>query len=305
MSEFTVRLEALELIRQLSARQEEHLTAIRSYLEQHTSLEEVGGVVMQCLGPQYAEGRRIALEGFDQGREIARAVADAADASRQAYEAADRRSVDRMRRLGADVDVDVPGYRNGLADATLPLAGAAPGEAGADDDAARRLAQWERVTPDPLQRPADTAWDMAKSHADRVRPRKTTELDVLDVKPGDLIRKPLERFVWDRLDRWFNPDGATSTLQERFGQRQQARFGSAYDSGVMATPAGSLTRETPWTQARTGVRAFQAADEVVSLYGSARSAWNELGEATEAADRRDRLADVATRDNTDNHRWAD
>ncbi len=305
MSEFTVRLEALELVRQLSARQAEHLTAIRAYLEQHTSLAQVGGVVMQLLGPQYDEGRRIALEGFDQGRTIARAVADAADASRRAYEDADRRTVDRMRRLGADVDVDVPAYRSGLAHATLPLAGAAPDAAGDDVDAAGRLPGWERLTPEPLQRPVDTAWDVTTTYADRVLPRDTTATDVLYTRPGDLVRKPFERHVWGWLDDRLNADGATSTLQERFGQRQQARYGAAYDRGVMATPAGSLTHETPWTQERTGLRSVQAADDVASLYGSTRSAWNELGEAADAADRRDRLADVATRDNTDDHLWAD
>jgi sRNA-binding protein len=86
---------------------------------------------------------------------------------------------------------------------------------------------------------------------------------------------------------------------------QSRRFAEAYAAGAQATPAGSLTQYTDWSQDRTTERSLQGATQLYSTVTQARSAWNALEGAQDAATRRDAVAGVGGGPaNTEQIDWA-
>ena len=72
----------------LAERQDDHMRAVGEYLEANTSLQSVGGIVMQFLKPQYDEARSAALRGYAHGATVCDAIAERATHTREAYVAA-------------------------------------------------------------------------------------------------------------------------------------------------------------------------------------------------------------------------
>jgi hypothetical protein len=123
--------------------------------------------------------------------------------------------------------------------------------------------------------------------------------------PADQAVKRLEDAFWDWRDGRESAPTAGSTVRDRFEMAQSRRFAEAYAAGAQATPAGSLTQYTDWSQDRTTERSLQGATQLYSTVTQARSAWNALEGAQDAATRRDAVAGVGGGPaNTEQIDWA-
>ncbi|WP_182112012.1 MULTISPECIES: hypothetical protein [unclassified Actinotalea] len=302
MSELSVEVGALDLVRQLAERQAGHLRAIRDHLDAHTTLSGVGGAVMLCLRGQYDEGRRVALEGFEQGVRICENVAEQAAATRRDYVAADRAAWTRLQALAQELGVSVPPFSDpGSPDLGPP--GGPAAEPGAQDDS---VAPWSRMTPEALRPGVDGARTATTTGVKRIDAPPSNPFGPISLRyPADQGMSHLTDRYWDRRDEQ-TPFGSTSSARDRYEQAQMRRFAEGYDRGTQATGAGSLTHHSPWSQDRMTTRTTQAGLDVYGTVTSARGAWNAIERLDQQADGRDVVTSVATgRDNTANAAWAE
>lgn len=302
-TEFTVRTEALELVRQLAERQADHLRAIRDHLEAHTTLSGVGGVVMACLGGQYREGRSTALEGFEQGVRISENVAREAAATASAYVAADRAAWQRLQGLARELGITLPPFQ----DPGSPVLGAAQGpaaEPGAEDGGVQK---WDRLTPETIRPGVDGLRTTTGTGIKRIDAPPKDPMGAFSLKyPADQGMKHLTERFWDWRDERTTPFGSTSTARDRYEQAQLRRFAEGYDRGAQSTSAGSITHQSPWSQERITTRTTQAGLDVYSTVTQARNAWNAIERLDQQADGRDVVTSVARgQDNTANAEWAE
>lgn len=303
MQELTVRIEALDLVRQVAQRQAGHLRAIRAHLEAHTTLSGVGGAVMACLGGQYREGRTTALEGFEQGVTISENVAAQASATRQAYVDADRAAYERLARLAASLGLPMPPF-TAPGTPTLGPPGGPAAPPGSQDDG---VDPWGRLTPEAVRPGVDGLRTTTGAGVRRIDAPPSNPFGPFSLRrPGEqLVDHATDRY-WDWRDERTSVPGATSTARDRFEQAQLRRFAEGYDRGTQATGAGSLTHHSPWSQDRITTRTAQAGLDVYSTVTTARSAWNAIERLENQADGRDVVRAVADgRDNTANAEWAD
>ncbi len=292
MAGFEVDTGTLDLVRQLAERQAGHLRAIRDHLNQHTSLDGVGGVVMACLRPRYDEGRRTALDGFDQGVTVSEAVATRAAETRTAYLDADRSAVDRFRMTAADLGItlrpfdepDPPTLRTGTDVA-------ADGAWSLDEG----VHPWDRGTPSDLRPAVDGARTLATTTVRRTNPVPSSPLSSFALRyPADQVMTWAIGRAWDVADRTLGIPTANSSLREQYELRQSTQYSSAYDAGARASGEPTLAYGSEWSQSRTSERTVQGAAQVYATVAQFRSAWNALEGAQDAATRRDAVLDVGS-----------
>lgn len=300
-SGFEVDTGTLDLVRQLAERQADHLRAIRDYLDAHTTLNDVGGLVMLCLKPKYDEGRNAAIQGFTQGVTISDAVADRAAETRTAYLDADRAAVDRLRRNGADLGIDLPAF----SEPTAPRLGAGATGTGAGWELDPGVSPWSRLTPGDARPVVDGSRTLASRSANWINKPPSTVLSNFALRyPADqLLMKPGIEKVWDFVDRKFGTPMATETLHERYVANRKNAYESAYEhghqTGSRTTNGGDVT--TP----STTVRAVQSGTLVYSTVTQVRSAWNAIEGTQAATTRLDAVTDVGRgEDNTESYAWA-
>jgi len=313
MAEFTIQPDTLELIKQLAERQGEHLDAIIDHLNSHTTLTDIGGLIMGVLGPMYHSGRDNAVDGFEQGKAVCDAVARAAQESKQAYLEADEACRAGLESVVGSSGIEVPPARSPGSDVHLPPATGVIRPA-PDDSTGFVGRAWEHTTGaaedarDGFHRVGQAG---GNSYADQVLPREGVHPGV-EAMDQARIRRPFDSMVQTGVDRawgWaddrFGDPGATSTLQERFEQRQYAAWGRNYDSGLTTTNSSPTPYASSWVDDNMSMRTWQTGQDVASLYGQTHGAYHAVNTAGETADSLQRVQDVADgASNSASHDWA-
>ncbi|MEV7971729.1 hypothetical protein [Cellulomonas sp. NPDC089187] len=280
MAEFDVDTSALDLVRQVAERQSTHVAALRSYLDSHTSLTDVGGAVMACLAGQYNEGRDAAKQGFDQATTVCDASADRMAETRQAYLDADRAAHERFSALAARLGVSLPAFHEPDT-ATL-------GSATADWSGSG----WTVEAPMPPWSSSPTADGLLSIPMSATTSQQERFTGIAQPKPwtvggaiGDVAKDDMTSRAWSAADNAFNVPTATSTLQQRYEQWQSGRYGAAYSAGAETTDMGWMTRDSDWARDRTGTRALGHLDTAVSTVQDLQSAWNAVEHLQETSNR--------------------
>lgn len=314
MTEFMVQPDTLELIKQLAERQGEHLGAIKSHLQTYTAFGPSDGLIMVFLTPLYNSGRDNAMEGFEQGITVCEAVAEVAADSKQAYLDADEECRAALEEACADSDIDVPAAPPPGATVELPTSPGVPDEIHAWD----APSGWDNMVDHSVSaidttrsalRTVDDAG--AKSYTRTVYERAPLADGVQEFhdfrfrQPFDNMMNTAVDRAWDEADnRWGQP-GATSSLQERFEQRQAAAWGDMYHRGLDATSTAEIPSAHSWVQDDMSLRTFQAGQDVAGLYGQTRGAYDAITDAAAAHESFHYVNDVADGpDNTGSHDWA-
>ncbi|MGC0144076.1 MULTISPECIES: hypothetical protein [unclassified Pseudactinotalea] len=315
MTEFMVDPDTLELIRQLAERQGEHVDAIRGHLESHTTLNDVGGLIMAFLAPMYDSGRENAVQGFAQGKAVCEAVAQVAEESRQAYLDADEECRAGLEDACAGSGIDVPAAPPPGSGVELPPATGVigPGEAPEGSGIWSNLREHTVSSIDTTRSLVDGAGKTgADGYANRVMPR--TELpggvqafDNFRVRrPFDVMMNNAVDSAWEAADDRWGQHGATSSLRDRFEQRQYAAWGESYDSGLTTTSrAPEAPYASSWVDNNMSVRTWQAGQDVAGLYGQSRGAYDAVNAAMETGESLQTVrATAGGPDNTASHDWA-
>lgn len=309
MSSFAVEYVTLDLLRDLAERQAEHLRAITQYLDQHTTLDAVGGLVMNALKPRYDEGRSTALEGFAQGQEVCRAVAERAGKSRAAYIAADRACLEALRSSAAPMDVSGITYQDPAAAGPVS---SGPGATATGADPLARVTGPDTDMPawaDPLgvARPSVSVLQtFGEKGAGRIRAGAPDPTAAFAIRaPFDKGMKSLVNRFWGTLDNHFGIPGAPS-MRDRYEAHQMARFGAGYDAGYTKfRNAGIHAGGGEWVREGMTTRTVQAAGLVMSTESAVRGAWTNVRALDDAMDRSDLVQGVAGGpDNTTSIDWA-
>lgn len=314
MTTFRVQPDTLELISQLAQRQAGHLAAIKRHLDSHTAFGHGDGLIMLFLTPMYNSGRDNAMQGFDQGITVCETVAEVAQESKEAYLEADEECRAALEETCAESGIDVPPAPPPGGSAQLPPAQGLP--------------------PAPREDDPSSAWDNLVDHSvSAIDTTRSVYSDigkaggnsyvrtVMDRTPLDegvqqfhdfRFRQPFDNMVrdavdqgWERADDRWGQHGATSTLRERFEQRQAAAWGENYHRGLDTTSNSQVPSAHPWVQDNMSTRTFQAGQDVAGLYGQGRGAYDAITDAVEAEESLQHVQDVADGpDNTAAHDWA-
>lgn len=314
MSEFSVQLDTLELIKQLAERQGEHIESAKGHLNLYATLGDVGGLIMQFLGPMYHEGRDNAMTGFDQAQTVLEAIAETAEESSQAYLEADEACRSALEDAVAGSGIDVPAQSPPGSVVELPTASG--------------LGGFDAEVPTG---PGGPAWDnisgvvdtAAGGFRDAGQAGLTPALDRLaparaELSPGMQrveqmrLQQPFDHAVTEGVnrawgwadDRFGNPD-ASATLRQRFEDRQLQWADQAYFHG-REMGSTSSAGPTSWVDDNLTVRSWQTTQDVVGAYQQTAGAIDAIGTTAEATESQQFVSGVgAGPDNTSTYDWAE
>lgn len=301
-SGFEVDTGTLDLVRQLAERQAGHLRAIRDYLDDHTSLNDVGGLVMLCLKPKYDEGRQVARDGFEQGVTISEAVAARATETRQAYLDTDRATVERFRSQAEKLGISLPEFH----DPGTPSLRSS-GDPASPITIDGGISGMPSLVPGAIKPGFTVAETAVNGWAGHINPREDPPGTAMTRTVWDVMKSQLNGRMKaaeaERAEASMLP-GQTSSPRDRFEQTLVRRYAQAYDAGAQQFGSGTVG-SSGWAQNDLTVRTVQGASDLKSLYGSVSSAWGALDQTQEAAQGRDTVLHAARgEDNTDNYGWA-
>ncbi len=302
MVDFAVMPAGFDAAVDAAQRQAEYMSRIRSYVDAHTNLGDMSGLVMACLGPMYESARSNAVNGLSDGESVARAVHTQTTETKTAYEEVDTSLGRGFTSIGSNMadDYEAPSL--------------AYGEGGLGPEPCTVV---DPLTgpPGDSKNPLHAAPNVATRWADRHlkdTPWETTY--VTDTALGSYADAVGETPFRDRYESWLlgddpNRPGGQSTADR---WRDQAGVGTdaAYAHGRQ-TAYGYAGLDGPaptssWVANDMTARTTRAAGNVLDLYDSTTGAYSAVQEARAADARADRVSDLAngpvtSRDNVD---WA-
>lgn len=277
-----------------ASKQVGYMSSIRSYVDAHTNLGDMSGLVMLCLGPMYESARSNAVTGLSEGETIATAVETKTTETLEAYKEVDSGLGEGFNSIGSAMadDYETVSFSYG------------PG-ATADErpgDVAPGVATYGDTTT-PLDK-----WNTGAQRWASRDLKGTQWEDTYDTSQGlgayadELKQHPFRDAYEEAL---FGEDGVdgvrdmygTST-DYRYAQGQRAAYGYA---GLEAPPPTS-----DWVDNQMTARTTRAAGQVYKFYNEATGAYSAVQDAAAASDRADRMGDMAQRRprNHDNTDWA-
>lgn len=303
MVDFAVMPAGFDAAVDAADRQAGYMSSIRSYVDSHTNLGDMSGLVMACLGPMYESARNNAVNGLKDGESVARAVHTQTTETQTAYEDVDSGLGRGFNSIGTAMagDYEAPSFtygEGGLGPQTCvavdPLQGP-PGDSKTPLDTAPSIAKrW--ADRDLKGTPWETPYDKNStlgSYADAMGEtpfRDRYEERLLGDDPNRLEGVP------STADRW--RDNAGAGTESAYAQGQRATYDYA---GLDAPPPTSS-----WVDNHMTARTTRAAGTVYDLYNSTTGAYSAVQEYRAADARADRVSDLAdgpatSRDNVD---WA-
>lgn len=314
MSGFAVKVETLDLMQQLAERQGEHVAAISAHLESHTTLNDVGGLIMLFLSEMYNSGRDNAVQGFEQAKVVCESVAERAGESKQAYLDADEELISELERIvgGYDLDVDVP--RPGASPS--PELGPATGGITGSGDSSNPVADFfGGANSFANDRVGDfrTAGGLGPNRTiDAVLPRGDLPEGAPDL--GDWTEAPksvpsrVEDWYWDTREqgRDVAEQGSGQTLRDQFNQQQYyERYVPSYNAGYEATSGGASGQPVEWVENNYTQRTWRAGQDVAGAYTAVTGAYNGWQNFFDANESYNTVQDIADAEaNTGSYDWA-